>query len=295
MAGFKRIAFIFLLPVLLILFLAGCEKTYLFSSWREQEITIDAKYSDWQQTAAHYDEKSKITLNLANDERDLYICLITRNRQIEIEAMESGFSVWFDPQGGQKKSFGVRFPISLRAMGMSIEEENKDHGKYWRDQEDMSGLVDRKKERLSDRAFNQRLEMLEGLQERLEIVDDAPQPKKKGRLEEGLAKSAERDFSLQEAGKFGIEARVGRENDYFVYELKVPLVRSADHPHAIGIKEGQALGLGFEIGGMKKQMALGRKMPEDEPEREDLPERGAPGTGGDFRLWITVILASKEG
>ena len=295
MAGFKRIAFIFLLSVLPGLFFAGCEKTYFISSWRDQQIAIDAKYSDWQQTAAHYDEKSKVTFNLANDERDLYICLVTRNRQIEVEAMESGFSVWFDPQGGQKKSFGVRFPIGLRVMGMSIEEESKDRGKYWRDQEDMSGLVDRKKERLSDRAFNQRLEMLEGLQERLEIVDGAPRSKKKGRLPEDFSKSAEGDISLQEAGKFGIEARVGRENDYFVYELKVPLVKSADHPHAIGIKEGQPLGLGFEIGGMKKQLAPGRKMPEDEPEREDLPESGTPGAGGDFRLWITVILASKEG
>jgi len=184
----------------------------------------------------------------------MYICLVTRNREIEAKIMESGLIIWFDPDRLEKKSFGVKFPTGLKNIGMSIDEKQADTQRDWHDQEDKSGLIDRDKERLRDKDFNKRLEMLEGLQDRLEILYGEEKAKnrrnRQKKMQGGPDKEAKKEeplksFSLDEAAGLGIEAKVGRENDYFVYELKIPLLRSKEHPFATGVNNGQST-LGIE-------------------------------------------------
>jgi len=289
---------------LLCALLSGCGELRLYSDWREQPIIIDAKFADWGNAQSYYDEKTKVVINLLNDEDYLYICLITRNRQIETDLMETGFVAWFDPDSGNKKAFGIRFPTGLKSMGVSLEEEKGDMTRDWQDQEDKSGLIDREKERWRDKDFNKHLEQLEGLQDKLKIMQgpfDAKDKEKhskphlkknkEGQPREDSLKDIEgpgKALSLEEAAKFGVEAKVGRENGYFVYELKVPLAKSAEHPYAIGVKKNKPIGLGLEIsmfgmgrrgesegGGISSEMEFGMRAKEY------------------FRLWATVVPASR--
>ena len=289
--------------------LSGCGKLELSSDWRDHQIVIDGRYTDWGSAESYYNEKAQVVINLLNDEDYLYICLITRNRQIETKLMELGFVAWFDPDGGNKKAFGIRFPTGLKSIGMSLEEDKRDIIRDWQDQEDKSGLIDREKGRWRDKDFNKHLEQLEGLQDELEIMKgpfDAKNKEKhfkpplKGNKEErpheGFFKDREgpgKVLSLEEAAKFGIEAKVGRENDYFVYELKVPLVKSVEHPYAIEVKTNKPIGLGLEIsmfgmgimgGGMGRSEGGGRMPPGMGPSMYSREY---------FQLWATVILSSK--
>lgn len=201
-------------------------------------------------------------------------------------------------------------------MGMSIDDEKKkDMSRDWQDQEDKSGLIDREKERLMDKNFNKRLETLEGLQERLEIVkggvdlkgkNKRPKPpatgvdkrdimKDKGKAPGDIRMDKLVELSLEEAGKFGIEAKVGRENDYFVYELKVPLMKSAEHINAIEAKKGEPIGLGLEVDNFSADMsynAMGDRMPTRggriPGERESVFD-----SANKLKLWFTVALSSE--
>ncbi|MCU0652428.1 MAG: hypothetical protein MUC39_05760 [Candidatus Omnitrophica bacterium] len=274
--------------------LSGCGGVKLSSDWRDHQIVIDGKYTDWGRAESYYNEKAKVGINLLNDKDYLYICLITRNRQIETKLIESGFVAWFDPEGGNKKVFGIRFPTGLKSMGDSLEEK-RDITQDWQDQEDKSGLIDREKERWRDKEFNKHLELLEKLQDKLEIVkgpfdignkEKHFKPPLKGDKNEHPGKGFFKDregpgnlLSLDEAAKFGIEAKVGRENDYFVYELKVPLVKSVEHPYAIEVKTDKPIGLGLEI----SMSEMGMMGP---------PGRGVSGGEG-FSLWATVTLSSR--
>jgi len=308
---FKRINILFSLLVLLCLASSGCGKSNLLSAWRDRKINIDGKYSDWNESAAYYDEKSKVVLNLNNDTDYLYICLVSRNRTIETKIMESGFTLWFDPDSGQNKVFGIRFPIGLKRMGMSlVEEQERDRSRYWQDQEDKSDLIDMEKERLMDKNFNRRLEALEGLQERLEIirggvdlksknkprkppaekVDKRDIMKDKGITLEDIGKNKPSELSLEEAERIGIEARVGRENDYFVYELKVPLMKSTEHIYAIEANKGGPIGLGLEIGSFGADM-MGNGAPPGEG-RTPGGRGSMAGSRNKFKLWFTVALSS---
>ncbi|MFA5144462.1 MAG: hypothetical protein WC723_00420 [Candidatus Omnitrophota bacterium] len=303
-----------LLPILLLficLVLSGCGSGLeLNSDWRLRQIAIDGKYTDWAGTGSYYNEKEKVLINLLNDNDYLYICLITRNRGIETKIMESGFTAWFDPGAGKNKVFGIRFPAGLKRMGMSIEDKKRDASLDWRDQEDKSGLIDREKERWRDKDFNKRLQTLEGLQGKLEIISGPAEPKDKykhrrppsgeaGKEGHALEKREGppgsffndgrpmKELSLEEAEKLGIEAKVGQENDYFVYELKVPLTKSMKHPYAIETKAGKQIGLGLEISMSGMDIAGkdgGRAAPGGLMGLDISPEEG-------FQLWATVTLS----
>lgn len=214
---------------------AGCGRLNFVSVWRDREVVIDGKFTDWQNSTVYYDENKRVVVSLLNDKEYIYICLISRNREIEAKLIESGFTAWFDPDGGKNKVFGIRFPVGMKRMGMSIE----------------------------DKDLEKKLEVLEGLQDKMELMIGPGKPPL------GL--------SLDEARQQGIEAKIGREKGYFVYELKVPLEKSSRHPYAIEAKAGKPIGLGLEM----QAAAMEGKTP------------SMFGSSGDFQLWAAVTLSSK--
>jgi hypothetical protein len=287
-----------------ILLCAGCNEPALLSSWSREKVKIDGKYSDWNKLTTYYFDRQRITLSIVNDENYLYLCLISRNRRIETKIMDSGLVVWFDPDNKQKKAFGIKFPIGLRSIGASLlDDEKRRIDTDWRDQQDTGGLIDRDKDRLLDKSFNERLEELEKLQEKLVILDSDylnyknKRPKhhkgKDAKSEDSSKKEDKKreppELTSEETGKLGIEARVGRENGYFIYELKVPLVKSAEHPNAIGAIQGKSIGVGFMI----------EENPVDSPFFPDTDE-AAPkrresmlGSEDSLKIWVTIELASR--
>jgi len=282
-------ALLLLAAVLCCVGLSGCAGPALSSAWRNRELSIDGKYADWGNYTSYYDESAKVVLNLANDAEHIYICLITRNRSIEARIMESGLTCWFDPAGAKDRAFGIRFPVGLARMGISLEEKDRDITRDWQDQTDKSGLIDREKDRYLSKEFNQRLETLEALQDKFEIMSgELKKPDAKGRPKERPP-----ELTLAEGKKLGVEARVGRENDYFVYELRVPLRRSELYPYAIGIRPDQpVIGIGLEIA---------PDMPEFDGPAGQEEDRGMPAQAdrklrrsGEFKLWATVTLASED-
>lgn len=250
------------------LFISGCGSPVIVSEYRSSAITIDGNYTDWGNARTYYDEKEKVILNLLNDKDYLYICLVTRNLDIEYRLMESGLSLWFDDSGKKDKHFGVRYPIGMRTMGMPIEDEEKGP-REWRGEGDREYERELEKQDDRDAAFEKKLEALEGLQYKLRLLKKPLDKKKSPGYREGDITPKEKpdDRFLEDAANLGIEARIGRQNGYFVYELKVPLAKSARQPLAIGAKAGDTISLGVEIGG---------EMPEGEKA---------------LRLWLTVMLS----
>jgi hypothetical protein len=242
----KQNSFWFVFIPAIVLF-SGCTAPMLYSDWRDRKITIDGKYSDWPNMQTYYNESAKIVVNLLNDSEYLYICLITRNREIEVNLMEKGLIVWFDHTAKKNKTLGIRFPIGLKRMGATLDEEHKDITSDWEDQQDKSEGVDKQKERLRDKNFIKHLEDVEEFQGRLEIITEPL--KKKEKHKKGFPEDKPNEFSLEEATKLGIEAKLGHENDYFVYELKVPLRKSSDHTYAVEALVGQLIDIGLEIPG----------------------------------------------
>ena len=281
----KRLGILTFLPVLSFTILSGCNRPDLISAWRDHEIVINGKYTDFGNVMTYYYEKEKIAINLFNDKDYMYICLISRNRRIETQLMESGLTLWFDPDGGRNKVFGIRFPLGR--ISITKEESNNSN---WQEQEEGK---DAGEEKDGDENSWKQLEALEGSQEKIELIIESVNAENKDMLIE---------LSLKDAIKQGIEAKIGHQNDYFVYELKVPLIKSSQHQYAVGFKVGKPMGFG--LGTVAKNAGMyrnggGEHMPKGggiRGSRVEMPsEMGEEGVnpGESFQLWTTITLSSK--
>ncbi|MGB8951251.1 MAG: hypothetical protein WCC06_01100 [Candidatus Aminicenantales bacterium] len=99
--------------LLVILWAAGCSafKTYLTESrLPNRPIVIDGKSDEWR-SALYFVEEGKISFGFFNDQNYLYVCLVAAGNMMRAQIMMRGLTVWFDPQGGKKKAFGIKYPL----------------------------------------------------------------------------------------------------------------------------------------------------------------------------------------
>ncbi len=206
---FRAIAYA--LPPLLLLL--SCGKSGWKSQWRDREIIVDGSQADWDGKMT-YLEKQNLSFGLLNDENFMYLCLVTNDRDLQRQLMRQGFILWFDPAGGNDKHFGIRFPIGMFAMEMPMMRgpQMREGGESEMEPEDRRKIF------------------AEALQE-LEILG----PGKDDR------------HRTQVASAKGLELKLNEdENGTLVYELKVPLAQSEEHPYAIGAEAGKKIGVGLE-------------------------------------------------
>jgi hypothetical protein len=187
----------------------GCSTLQLESSWKDRDITLDGKGGEWLGTK-YYFEDSAVSVGLINDEQHLYVSMMTENPMLRAQIMRQGLTVWLDPKGGKNKIFGIKFPLG-RKVG---EEEGE--------RMDAQAMMDEMA----------REEMMEKLQESMTELEVL------GPDEKVLEK-----MNIEDAKGIGVKMR--NAGGTFVYELRVPLTSSKEHPFAVGVKSGDMIGVGF--------------------------------------------------
>jgi hypothetical protein len=172
------------------------------SAWRDHDIKIDGFDDDWQGLTAPA-KGARIAVGFVNDGEWLYVCVQARDTITRDQIHGNGLIIWFDPDGGKKKTFCVRFPVAPP--------------------DTFSGPPPR------DRA-----QPVPG--------DQAPPPSQLGGQDEvtilGPGKDEEHTVAIDHSG--GIAARVALHMGALVFELKVPLNRE-EHPYAVGVTPGAVL------------------------------------------------------
>jgi hypothetical protein len=206
---------------LLVLGLAACggTKTYLTNSIAlERSIVIDGKSDDWV-GALSFMTDAKLEAGFFNDQDYLYVCIVTDDNAVRREITGGGLTVWFDPQGGGAKAFGIRYPL-----GRTPPKRQEKPGA---EQAQSQPPVE---------------EPVESGRSGLEI------------LRAGGSSPEAMDVSAAK----GIEIAYSSESGLFVYELKIPLQVAADRPYALGAGPGKTVGIGFEVPKMDFGSTRGR-------------------------------------
>ena len=216
-------------------FLAGCGLFEMDSKWRDRAIAIDGKSDDWL-NAMMYFEEERISLGLLNDENSLYVCMIVDDPFIRGQIVRQGFELWFDPRGGKKRVFGIKFPIGMPEAEMQPEEMEARRVPMKPIRSELDP------ERLS--------QALKRHMDELEILGPGK--------DEGVRMPVEKAE--------GIDVKIEVASGMIVYELKVPLSLSEESPFAIGAKAGDLIGVRLEIpkmdlGQIRRRMDGGRSMP----------------------------------
>jgi hypothetical protein len=221
---------------------AESKRQRIDSGWRDGPVVVDGDYGEWKGPLTPLEDHGSITAAALNDGDSLYIVLSTSDPVMRMQILRQGLIVWFDPGGGTKKRFGVKFPVgagldadAARGWGTRRGRDGAAQG---------SGAPDR------DRETN-RLEPAN----RLEVF--------------GPEKDDARSFVADKVP--GIAVKVGTVERALVYELKVPLEKTGDFPYAIGAKRGALIGLGLET--------LKMERPESSERRSGMGGMGGMGGG----------------
>ena len=214
----RRKAAVLPLCVILILFIllqAGCGTFELNSLWRQNAVNIDGKTSDWLGKLT-YLEEYHFSVGIMNDSDYLYICLIADNILLPSQIIRQGFFVWFDPEGGKEKAFGVKFPLGMMAMRSPRDKAQAPVKRPATRQE-------------FDPSMRENLDFLF---DELEIL---------GPNQEVLERLKLEDIK-------GIEAQFLNSSGLMSYEIKIPLEVSPElsHTYAIRTQPGKTIGIGFE-------------------------------------------------
>ena len=150
----------------------------------------------------YLDEESKVLMTILNDEKNIYIRLLTRNLATQRIFLQAGLTTWIDYRGGDDKKFGVRFPLARKSYSQA--SRSQDH-----------------------KPRNGMQEVLADSQHSLAILYSPPE----GR--------AVRSISKTEAAERGILATIDIRQGYMVYELQVPYSVTGDNKTVgIGFETG---------------------------------------------------------
>jgi hypothetical protein len=261
----------YLLILTLFLFtIVGCSTLQLESTWRDREIELDGKGGEWQ-GAKYYFEDGAISVGLINDEKYLYVSLMTENPMTRAQIMRHGLTVWLDPKGKKNKTFGIKYPLG--------RQDDEQEG----EQIDPQAMRDE----------TTREEMMQRFQETMtELEVLGPDGKVLARMDIEDAK--------------GIEVKMRNAVGTFTYELKVPLASSEEYPFAIGVKPGEAIGVGFLAPKLEMQRRSGIYGGGGMPPGGSMPPGGMGGRGGymgygkgfqvplELKIWAVVQLASAS-
>jgi hypothetical protein len=212
---------IFSLLLLIVFFQTGCGSLEMESEWREQEIVVDGKSDDWVGILPYFEEKN-ISAGVQNDDNFFYMCMIIDEPPLRNQIMTQGLRLWFDPEGGDEKAFGIKYPLGLSMLRPDREFTDKEREK----------MRETGRPQAPDRAPDQerRQQIFERTLGELEILSAG--------IDEGIR------MAVEEAK--GIEIRLKMYNAQVVYECKIPLLASEGMPYVIKAHSGDAIGVGLE-------------------------------------------------
>lgn len=252
---------------------SGCASTIqLPSRWSDQPLRVGVDLAKWSDSAM-FVEKDGIQVGVMNDNEFLYVCVMSSKPNLGRQVMVRGMTVWFDPNGGEKKTLGIRFPIGMGGRDMMARPEGDERGQRGN-----------KVEAMERQALNE-----------FEYV---------GPTEMDL----QRVSRLQGQG---VEMHLTSTPERFVYQLRVPLAYSSAHPYAVESRPGAPIGVGFETNTPQRPgPAAGGGEGRGDGGRGGQPGMGGgrggrmPGGAGpggmrpemanvSFSIWTNVQLAEK--
>ena len=222
-----------IVPVAIVL---ASKKQTIDSHWRDRNVVVDGDNGEWPGPLVAVEENHPLLTAAMNDGQFLYVVLSTSDAALRREIFRQGLIVWFDPSGGDKKHFGVKYPV-----GVPPAENGGGRGGYRRGPGGYGGGRPSSDPGSGDSTQS----------------PSSSDPEPTDRLEVyGPEKDDAHSFVTAMAP--GISAKIGHAEGYTIYELKVPLEKRADTPYAIEAKPGALIGFGLETPKVEQPSREGR-------------------------------------
>ncbi len=257
---------------------ASSKEKAVVSNWTAASLNVDGSYDEWGDDILNSEQKMSVDYAFRNDGENLFILFIFKDPKYLSTINAKGMTIWFNTEGKKKKKYGITFikkRISADAF-ISVLEQQK------------GALSEGEKNNIRTNPYY-------FLHNTKVINKDS--------------KSASQDARNREI-KPAI-FRSMRQNKMVVYEFAVPLKRVIENAPGIGTEPGKIIKVGFEWGGMTKEMieALAKRRADAalRPERANrsggswskasASGSARPGGGRNtkkYSFWVDVQLANLK-
>ena len=215
----------------------------LKSAWSSAPVKVDGTGQGWSANFVPVGDPP-ILVSLENDGQYLYLCVRTSDHRVKSQIAFGGLTVWAEVPGTDAGGMGVRFPMRGRRQG-----GEPPRGGHEAERSRPGGEGESPKE--------PPLNAINDVSTEFELLGPT--------REDGLAVERGPDEPVQVA--------VGDDSGVLVYQVRLPLQPSDEHPVALGAKAGTPVTLVLDTTRPKR-----RERPEGE---EGGPEGGPPPGGGE--------------
>jgi hypothetical protein len=102
------------MPVLVpgLIFFGGCShKLAPEGHYQDGPVTVDGNADDWRLPLRFSNAAAALQYNVTNDDKNIYVCVLSRDAATQLRMLRSGMALWFDPKGEKNKEIGLYFPI----------------------------------------------------------------------------------------------------------------------------------------------------------------------------------------
>ncbi len=107
------------------LLITGCMSLALQSTWLDDKGGADP--GRWRESLFSLGERDA-SLAVQNDDGFLHVSFITTDPGLQGRILKQGIFIWFDPNGGESRRFGIRYPLAWGTMPGSIDDTPRPGG-----------------------------------------------------------------------------------------------------------------------------------------------------------------------
>jgi hypothetical protein len=219
-----------MLPVLVLgaaAIAAAAEALRLDSAWSPEPPTVDGKLTEWSSPLVTLGQ-TKLSLGVRNDGQSVYVALAASDQATRMMLGAAGFTVWFDPAGKEKKTFGITVPPTMKGPGM----RGRGPGSPSDAQGQPAGPGGQSGPGI-------------GTITAIEVA--------------GPSKDDRRRLELAYARTIGLDVAARVAEGVLVYELRLPLAVSEAQPYGAKSSPGATIGLGIETSELPKPGGRGEE------------------------------------
>ncbi len=191
------------------------------SEWASQPLTIDGQGDDWSGVEFTTEKKVKVDYAVRNDAENMYVLFVFKDPEYLSTINYTGITMYFNTEGKKKKDEGFHF--IQKQVGP----------------DELIAYLEKRGQDLTEQ----------------QIQSIKSKPGYVVFMAERLKEDGEEGGGVQGPEALQPGFKLSRKDKTFTFEFRVPLVQSASSPEGIGAQPGQSLKLGFEWGGMTKELA----------------------------------------
>ena len=272
----KEILLLFL--ILTISSLSFSKEKEFKSHWVSSPVKIDGAKNDWAENALASKKKVKVDYAFKNDAENLYVLFMFRDPKYLSSISTTGLTIWFNSEGKKKKYYGIKFMQKRISADALISRLEKEKGE----------VPEEEKTKIRKNPSY--------------LINDTESINKKSKSRYQSSESSEIKPAV---------FRVMKQQKSLVFEFAINLKRMMEQAPGLGIEPGKKVKVGFEWGGMTKEMKAEVKRRSGTLERSRSPSddalsnRASEGAGSSvplgipsgpkkYSFWVDVQLAQKK-